>query len=240
MRSFHLLSLVSSVFLLSFSSSQAQHPYTHEKLRVRHRRTDNLSSTFDAKYKRDANAAFTYFNDGQGACGATNGPNDFIVALNSAEYNGGTHCFEMITITIGGKTAQAQITDECPGCTAGGLDFSQGLFEFFAPLSVGELYGSWSYNSGIATSSSTPPPPPTTYYTPTPTTTTVATTSSSSTTALSTTITTSLTSIVVPSSTSTTSTIPTSTPQDSQVIAQINLAVLELGSLLGASLKAHT
>ena len=51
-----------------------------------------------------------------------------IVALNSAvswpatwlglwslpvqEYEGGAHCFEMITITVNGKTAQAQIIDE--------------------------------------------------------------------------------------------------------------------------------
>ena len=28
------------------------------------------------------------------------------------EYDGGAHCFEMITITVNGKTAQAQITDE--------------------------------------------------------------------------------------------------------------------------------
>lgn len=83
----------------------------------------------------------------RGACGATNGPNDFvrvvdllhlhvqslthrvqIVALNAGvswstawlglwclpvqQYDGGAHCFDMITITINGKTAQAQITDE--------------------------------------------------------------------------------------------------------------------------------
>lgn len=65
MRSFHLLSLLSSVFLLSCSHSQAQHLYRHEKPRVRHRYINNLSSMFDAKHKRDANVAFTYFNDGQ-------------------------------------------------------------------------------------------------------------------------------------------------------------------------------
>ncbi|KAF8560376.1 hypothetical protein OG21DRAFT_61137 [Imleria badia] len=161
-----------------------------------------------------------------------------IVALNSAEYDGGAHCFEMITITINGQTTQAQITDECPGCSAGGLDFSQGLFQFFAPLSEGELYGSWSYDSDVATSSSTPAPS-TTSYTPSSTpATTVTTTASSSSTALSTSIT---MSTVVPSpsptSTSTTTTVPTSTPQDPQMITQVNLALLELGVLLQASFK---
>ncbi|KAH0838319.1 hypothetical protein J3R83DRAFT_6597 [Lanmaoa asiatica] len=230
MRSFHLLSLVSSVFLFLCIPSQAQHAYGHEKPRVRHRHTNNLSSTFDVKYKRDANAAFTYFNDGQGACGITNGPNDFVRVV--GEFDGGAHCFEMITITINGKTAQAQITDQCPGCSVGGLDFSQGLFEYFAPLSEGEIYGSWSYKSDVTTSMT--PPTPTTSYTSTSTPpTTVATTTTLSSTSSSITITTSLASTVIPA----TSTVPTSTPQDPQVITQINLALLELGSLLQASFK---
>jgi len=237
MRSFYLLPLVLSVFLLSCSPSTAQHSYGHEKPRARPRH-NKLYNTVDAKHKRDANVAFTYFNDGQGACGTKNGPNDFIVALNSAEYDGGAHCFEMITITINGQTTQAQITDECPGCSAGGLDFSQGLFQFFAPLSEGELYGSWSYDSDVATSSSTPAPS-TTSYTPSSTpATTVTTTASSLSTALSTSIT--MSTVVLspsPTSTSTTTTVPTSTPQDPQMITQVNLALLELGVLLQASFK---
>ncbi|KAG2366562.1 RlpA-like double-psi beta-barrel-protein domain-containing protein-containing protein, partial [Suillus spraguei] len=80
-----------------------------------------------------------------GACGAFNEPTDFIVALSTCDYDGGSHCFQMITITVNGVSTQAQVTDECLGCSCGGLDLSQGLFEFFAPTSVGELSGSWSY-----------------------------------------------------------------------------------------------
>jgi hypothetical protein len=47
-----------------------------------------------------------------GACGIVNKASDFIVALNSAQYAGGEHCFKMITITVNGKSTQAQITDE--------------------------------------------------------------------------------------------------------------------------------
>ncbi|KIK94829.1 hypothetical protein PAXRUDRAFT_781180 [Paxillus rubicundulus Ve08.2h10] len=184
----------------------------------------------------------------RGACGVTNGPNDFIVALNSAEYDGGAHCFEMITITINGKTTQAQITDEaswwiwwtrlCPGCAPGGLDFSQGLFQYFAPVSEGELYGSWYYNSDKPTSTSTPPPPATTtsYFhtsTPPPTTTTTTTTTSSS--SLSSTSTSSATTST-PSSSSPLSPVPTFTPQDPQILVQIDVALIEFGSLLQASL----
>ncbi|EIW84969.1 plant expansin, partial [Coniophora puteana RWD-64-598 SS2] len=87
----------------------------------------------------------TFFADGLGACGATNSPSDFIVALNSAQYGSGGYCFQMITITYNGKTTQAQITDECPGCPYGGLDMSTGLFDFFADPSAGVIYGEWSF-----------------------------------------------------------------------------------------------
>lgn len=89
------------------------------------------------------------------------------------QYAGGSHCFEMITISYGGKTTQAQVVDEvsttsppscsrvkwsvclkCPGCPFGGLDFSRGLFSYFASLDAGVIYGDWDFGSGA------PPPPP--------------------------------------------------------------------------------
>ncbi|KJA27177.1 hypothetical protein HYPSUDRAFT_106555, partial [Hypholoma sublateritium FD-334 SS-4] len=88
-------------------------------------------------------ARFTFYAAGLGACGKTNSASDFIVALNSAQYDGGAHCFETITITVNGETQSAQIVDECPGCPFAGLDFSAGLFTAFAPESVGVLTGSW-------------------------------------------------------------------------------------------------
>jgi len=53
-----------------------------------------------------------------------------------------------ITISYGGKSTEATILDECPGCPYGGLDLSQGLFEFFAPTSAGVIYGEWSFSGG--------------------------------------------------------------------------------------------
>jgi len=131
----------------------------------------------------------TYFADGLGACGITNSPSDFIVALNTPQYGGGSpgpECFLMITITDlnTGKSTVAQITDECPGCGYGSLDMSEGLFSFFEDISVGVFPISWYYNDAApapttsapawtppATTSTpawTPPPPaPTTSTTPT-------------------------------------------------------------------------
>ncbi|ETW85481.1 Non-catalytic module family EXPN protein [Heterobasidion irregulare TC 32-1] len=132
--------------------------------------------------KRFENARFTFYEDGLGACGKTNAPGDYIVALNSAQYAGGGHCFDMITITANGKTTQAQIVDECPGCPYGGLDFSEGLFDFFASEDAGVIYGSWEFGSAPApspapeptTSEAPKPAPPTTTYTPPPPTTTTS------------------------------------------------------------------
>lgn len=81
-------------------------------------------------------------------------------------------------MTYNGKTTVATITDECPGCPYGGLDLSRGLFRFFAPESVGVIYGEWDFTDGgdspdpspdppKTTTTKKPPPPP-----PTPTTTT--------------------------------------------------------------------
>ncbi|KAG6880134.1 hypothetical protein C0992_005218 [Termitomyces sp. T32_za158] len=48
-------------------------------------------------------------------------------------------------MTYNGKTTTATIVDECPGCPSGGLDLSVGLFEFFAPLSDGVIFGEWDF-----------------------------------------------------------------------------------------------
>lgn len=114
----------------------------------------------------------------------------------------------MITITAKGKSTQAQIVDECPGCPYGGLDFSPGLFQYFASEDEGVITGSWVFGSGDPppaptttwkpeptttwkpeptttwkpepTTTWTPPPPPTTTWTPEPTTSSTSTWSSSS------------------------------------------------------------
>jgi len=102
-------------------------------------------------HKRFSNARFTFYAAGLGACGKTNSGSDFIVALNTPQYGSGypgPQCFKTITITANGKTAQATIMDECPGCPYGGLDMSRGLFDFFASESVGVVYGSWSFGGG--------------------------------------------------------------------------------------------
>ncbi|KAF5365618.1 hypothetical protein D9758_003187 [Tetrapyrgos nigripes] len=102
-------------------------------------------------YKRFDGTRWTFYDVGLGACGKTNTENDFIVALNTPQYGSGfpgPNCFKSITMSYNGKTTNAVIMDECPGCPYGGLDLSRGLFKFFAPESEGVLTGNWWFNDG--------------------------------------------------------------------------------------------
>ncbi|KAG9009093.1 hypothetical protein FRB94_012489 [Tulasnella sp. JGI-2019a] len=150
----------------------------------------------------------TYFAVGLGACGGYSQPSDYIVAMNSVQYSGS--CGKTLTITGRGKTMTATVADECPGCSFHSVDMSQGLFEYFAPTSVGEFSIIWNYGgaqeettptNAKSTSTSTP------HTTPTPT--SMTTTSS----ALPTTTTSA--SSLSSTSTSNTSTASASTPTDS-------------------------
>ncbi|KAN0077249.1 hypothetical protein V8E55_011104 [Tylopilus felleus] len=159
MRLFANLALVLSLAISLIAPSlghahQAKRNHVHRHSDLARRDPGELDT-----YKRQGGDRFTFFADGLGACGIFNQPTDFIVALNSAQFSQAM-CFVEITITIGGLSTQAQITDECPGCPPGGLDFSQGLFEFFADLSVGVLYGSWEAGGSSSSPSTSPPPPP--------------------------------------------------------------------------------
>ncbi|KAF8872348.1 hypothetical protein BD779DRAFT_347333 [Infundibulicybe gibba] len=106
--------------------------------------------------KRFDNAQLTFYSPdaggGLGACGEIIHNSDFIVALNTPQYQASTPpggfrstlCDQSITITVNGKTATAKIMDECPFCPDDGLDLTPALFSFFAPLSSGLVIGSWN------------------------------------------------------------------------------------------------
>ncbi|KAI0315842.1 hypothetical protein OF83DRAFT_1061406, partial [Amylostereum chailletii] len=156
-----------------------------------------------------------------------------VVALNADQYGGywkSDYCFQTITISYGGKSTQAKVVDECPGCPYGGLDLTQGLFEYFASTDKGVLYGEWSFGSSggngggnsdptTTTKKATPkttwqPEPTTTWQPPTtwwqPETTSTTKTSKKHTT-------TSTSTSTTPSSTSTTHTTTSTTPTTSSV-----------------------
>jgi hypothetical protein len=227
----------------------------------RHRDLANRSRGDVQLFKRFDNARFTYYAVGLGACGKWNKPGDFIVALNVHQYGGGypgPNCFKMITISFGGKTAQAQIMDECMGCPYGGLDFSEGLFQYFSDLGAGVLYGSWEFNGGGGGGGGgAPPPQPTTTHTTHHTTTTTHNDPPTTTTTTKQEDTTTTTSHSSTSSTSSstskeaTTTVdvndgpasglasPTGTTSPNDVINKVNQVVIALGAIGEAGNRLH-
>ncbi|CAE6425722.1 unnamed protein product [Rhizoctonia solani] len=123
----------------------------------------------------------TYYAVGMGACGQNNVPSDFIVALNSAQFGGGSYpgpnCFKPITICAKGKCVGATIMDECPSCGYGSLDLSEGLFTQFANTGDGVFPMTWTFAGDepapapAPTSTKKPDPTPTKQPEPEPTTT---------------------------------------------------------------------
>lgn len=93
-------------------------------------------------------ATFYDPSTGPGNCGRTYQKSDPIVAMNTAQYAGGAHCFDWITITYQGKSVSAQITDSCPGCPWGAIDLSPGVFNQFASPDVGVIQVSWTDGAG--------------------------------------------------------------------------------------------
>ncbi|KAJ3719877.1 hypothetical protein C8R42DRAFT_101846 [Lentinula raphanica] len=240
MHSFYYLSLLSlaiSSFVINAQASPG-----HGKVRVSHlnRNVHPVSSNV----KRDATTGdFTYYEAGLGACGSTNTAQDSIVALNSDQWDNGAHCYKMVSLSYQGKTVTAQVTDQCPTCAYGQLDLTYSLFASLSggdPNEIGEMHGgTWSFiddsssSSSTSTSSTSQYTPPSTTQTPTSTSTPPpSTTSSSSSTTQSTSS--SWTTSSSATSTSSTSSSTSASPSASagpQVLAQIQLALKQLGEV---------
>ncbi|RDB24076.1 Allergen Asp f 7 [Hypsizygus marmoreus] len=142
-----VLSLVSLVLPLAASAVSPHGSQHHSRHAEIARRRDGDVQL----HKRFSQSKWSFYDVGLGACGEYNVESEFIVALNTPQYGGGypgPNCFKTITMTYNGKTAQATIMDQCPGCPFGGLDLSRSLFRHFAAESVGIIYGSWSFNGG--------------------------------------------------------------------------------------------
>ncbi|KLO11970.1 barwin-like endoglucanase [Schizopora paradoxa] len=100
----------------------------------------------------------TFYSPGLGACGITNGPNDFIAAASyklfdtfpghTANPNNNPICGKSLTAKVNGKSVTVKITDRCAGCQGmGDLDFTPAAFQKLAPLSVGRIHNmKWSFN----------------------------------------------------------------------------------------------
>ena len=87
---------------------------------------------------------------------------DFIVALSSAHYKDGAHCWQHLNVECrcfssgskrnqfeivadNGKNIDVTIGDLCPGCATDGIDLSQGAFAALADLGVGVIPVQWNF-----------------------------------------------------------------------------------------------
>ncbi|KAF9579384.1 hypothetical protein BGW38_004382 [Lunasporangiospora selenospora] len=89
----------------------------------------------------------TWFTDDVGSCGTPFNTNDMIVAMNEAKMGGRAMCGRYVSITYGGKTVRARVTDTCPSqyCSSTALDMSQAVFKQLAPLDKGVIQVQWSF-----------------------------------------------------------------------------------------------
>lgn len=233
-----LVLAVCTTFQVSYAEQGHIQHRGHDSVARRHIETNNST------VKRGG-SRFSWFDAGVGACGGTNKASDFIVAMNVPQWDGGSHCYKTVTITYGGKSTQAQVVDECMGCPYGGLDFSRGLFQYFADPDVdGIVYGDWTFGSGEPekpkpTTTTTTKAKPTPKPTPKSSTTSTrksTTTSSSTSTSFSSQTSSSKT------SSSATSTSATSTPSTSvntpQMLNQFNTAFVDLTAFVASIYSA--
>lgn len=104
------------------------------------------SSSFSGSYSGQA----TFYSQGgaAGSCGNVNSDSAFIVAVNAAQVNGGSHCGQTVQIknTQNGRTITAKVADTCPGCSYGSLDLSMGAFGALGDYDQGVLPITWSFN----------------------------------------------------------------------------------------------
>ncbi|KAK8858922.1 hypothetical protein IAR55_003153 [Kwoniella newhampshirensis] len=98
--------------------------------------------------RADSSGTATFFDAGLGACGWTNSNSDYIVAVNSNQYDG-SKCGNKIWLWNPStqKMAFPTVADECPSCSHGDLDLSTGLFEFLSDgnMDEGVFQMKWGY-----------------------------------------------------------------------------------------------
>lgn len=89
--------------------------------------------------------------NGVSACDVASSPDDFVVALNARQFDGGANCFRNVTLSYGLKITSAQVVNECFDCRHDGfgLQLSPALFEYFSDLSQRFLCGDWWFSDEV-------------------------------------------------------------------------------------------
>ncbi|KAF9476346.1 hypothetical protein BDN70DRAFT_882603 [Pholiota conissans] len=146
---------IAKLSLLTLALPVTAFASSHRQLLNRHH-GDIAKRNNNTLERRTSNSRWSFYNvetGNAGSCGQFHVNSDFTVAMNDEMMNSG-FCFKNIRMTYNGKSTIASVTDTCPGCPYGGLDLTEGLFKFFAPASVGIIYGDWEFVDGSGGGSS--------------------------------------------------------------------------------------
>ncbi|KAJ7632679.1 barwin-like endoglucanase [Roridomyces roridus] len=130
------------------STTPKAEPSTTPKSTATKTSTSQQSSATDTGFTTGGFGTWFTQNGVAGACGKVHQDTDFVVALQTAQYDNGSNCGRTVEIVDlnNGKTHTATVADECPTCSNEEcLDMSQSLFEFFEALSVGEMSIKWKF-----------------------------------------------------------------------------------------------
>ncbi|CAG8487866.1 9672_t:CDS:2 [Paraglomus occultum] len=94
-------------------------------------------------FNRQFNGQGTFYNVGLGACGQTNSDDEYVAALNVAQWgsppnpNKAPFCGKKATISGPSGTVTVTIVDLCKSCKNGDMDLSPAAFSKIADLSEG-------------------------------------------------------------------------------------------------------
>ncbi|KAF8344163.1 uncharacterized protein EI90DRAFT_2964081 [Cantharellus anzutake] len=142
---------ITNILTLATAFSAAVLAVSPHDVPPQRRHLDVISRQRGDLARRDvhSNVRATWYPAGLTACGVVTKTNDFIVAISRDLFGGqpGRYCFDSITITCNGKTAQATVMDLCEVCPYWGLDMSPGLFKHFSDLGSGVLSVDWKFDN---------------------------------------------------------------------------------------------
>lgn len=108
---------------------------------------EDTAVTSSDSYEYSGQATYFYQGGNAGACGNYNSDSSYVVAIDSAMYNGDL-CGKKVKITntATGATVTATVADECPTCaSSGSLDLSVAAFQAIGNLNDGVESIKWSY-----------------------------------------------------------------------------------------------
>ncbi|GAA5984821.1 hypothetical protein JCM5350_004248 [Sporobolomyces pararoseus] len=129
----------SAVFALALASVASAAPLSNNRL--------NTTNPDSGLQKRGYSGQATWYTH-PGACGNYGSDSDYIVALQSSMYAGGSHCGKQIKITNTdtGATTTAKVADECPTCESSqSIDLSTAAFKSLGSMDQGVLPVSWTW-----------------------------------------------------------------------------------------------